>query len=423
MSAHSSFCSFLWKDTLVDLQKCEVHSCCKTIGMKVSLEEINELGKDIFSNSSQVRLQRNAALRGLRPSSCEYCWKLEDAGLPSMRDSTESLENFCENESRSESELLDFPLATSIDTLEIVLGNSCQMKCLYCSEQFSSAWQLENSQVSASGESQNLELGIQEKFRSTFLDYLPEALETVSHIHFVGGEPLVQRDFYKYLNVIAEEVGKTNRSKLLQIDVISNLSIPDKLMDRFYSSIEQLPEEVKVNLLPSIENIGQQAEYVRYGLQWSLFERNLKRALNYQGFEEIKILSTFNLLALPGLEEFFEFLSKLPNSKKINLRLNPVNGRPEFLVENLGDEALPMLKGALNKIRKCSSEIKNTSEVERLLGQYIEGLDSKGVNRERVEGFLGYLEDIDKRRSHFFGDSFPEFKKLLTRLADEGLGP
>lgn len=336
-----------------------------------------------------------------------------------MRSRSEGLQEFSQNQGKSVQDLFNAPMANAIDTLEIVLGHLCQMKCLYCSEQFSSSWAKENFEFNESTIKTNSNPAHREIFKKSFFDYLPEALKTVSHIHFIGGEPLIQNEFYAILDQVLLIVRKIERQKPLEINVISNLSISESHMNRFYDLLKNQPSQVRINLLPSIEGVGPKAEYARYGLNWSLFDRNLKMALLSEQFSEIKILSTLNILTLPGLKEFFLYLDKLPNANKINLRFNYVNGRPVLSPDILGDSVLPFCEEA---IRALGSEVKNLlkiNDAKEFLMDFANSLRGKPVIISEKSKLEQFLNRMDLRRGTNFENVFPELSDLLKIEASQ----
>jgi len=410
--SHPSFCSFHWKDTLVDLAKCEVRSCCKTPAASVSLEQLKKEGIDVFSNSHQVRERRRQALKGEKPSSCEYCWNLEEKNQTSLRSRSESFEDFHASlDSQSATE----PTKTlSIDTLEIIMKNTCQMKCVYCSPQFSSSWQSEEDEHQGSSSQSSLTLLHQEQFLKTFLQYLPEALKTVSHVHFIGGEPLIQRDLYKLIQKIRDVTRAQKRQRLLEIDIITNLSLPPKLIDRVFRTAETLPRSIRLNLCPSIESVGSQAEYARTGLNWSRFDTNLRQILNSDLFPVVPVISTFNIFCVTGFAEFLEYLLSLPSCEKISLRMNPVNGRPELEPDILGTELLGDIERSLTKLKTHSQRLMNTEEVEAFLLAFSKSLAANAQRDEvRLAGLIRFIEQVDKRRGLSFEYAFPRLAKMI----------
>jgi pyruvate-formate lyase-activating enzyme len=72
-----------------------------------------------------------------------------------------------------------------------------------------------------------------------------------------------------------------------------------------------IPRMKNFMLFASIDSVGEQAEYIRSGLNWKVFEKNVKKFLTNTNNTEITFINTFNLLSIPKLKNFLEFILKL----------------------------------------------------------------------------------------------------------------
>ena len=64
-------------------------------------------------------------------------------------------------------------------------------------------------------------------------------------------------------------------------------------------------------LFASVDSYGEQAEYIRSGLEWKTFEDNVKRFLTETNNTEITFINTFNILSIPKLKDFLTFILEL----------------------------------------------------------------------------------------------------------------
>ena len=119
------------------------------------------------------------------------------------------------------------------------------------------------------------------------------------------------------------------------MSVTSNMCPPKpKLMDMFIESLQRLeeiqiwedPEKFNPNsgnnwyvapacknfaTFVSVDGYGQQAEYMRNGMDFSLLQKNVKRILNETDNSTITFINTFNLLSLTSLREYLQWILDL----------------------------------------------------------------------------------------------------------------
>ncbi len=424
----STFCHFRWSDTVVNLRDITVRSCCKTKPHDVSLDELNEEGTEIFSNSRYLKKRRQEMIDGLKHSDCSYCWELEDKNIYHTRMRSKSFKSFKEqiakhspNETDDLFEATEILHTKNLDSLEIVLENTCQMKCLYCSPEFSSAWEAEvqMGRTMPSPAQQNLK----SKFKEKFFEYLPEAFDGLKNITLLGGEPLIQPDFYKMLDQIATLSSKSpSPEKKLEINVISNLSVPPLVINRFLDKVEKMNSLVDIILLPSIENTGEQAEYLRFGLNWNYFLDNLEKSFNSGLFPMIRILTTLNLLSVTGLRNLlgtlFELKKRYPK-QSLQIIPNIVKG-PTHLSPLLLDSSFVFyLQDSIDFLQTHEiSDQKNQNEYIQFLEGIRNNLASQQspsyLRNDRIH-FCRWIVEMDKKRNTHFLKTYPEYETLLNR--------
>ena len=157
----NTVCDLKWNYPIFNMDRGEFRSCCRTPSNKVTEEDLQTIGIDAFSNSDREKLGRLALIKGIRDKDCQSCWNLEDRGVKSPRHTTERFNWFLQqknlipkNKPFKEEELteylasvegLDHPALTSTSPymLEISLGNTCDLKCMYCSHHYSTQWATE----------------------------------------------------------------------------------------------------------------------------------------------------------------------------------------------------------------------------------------------------------------------------------------
>ena len=298
----SSACVLRWGYYVYDIANDRLKMCCRTGPHQAANYE-----EDFQYNLEQ----RKNMLEGKRPTDCQVCWSLEDRNLPSFRD-FQNMQHVLAKENLLN---LDRPYV-----LELKLDTTCDLQCVYCGPNYSSRWQKKMALP-------DLAKKINEARIQKFNERLEPWWPTLHEINFIGGEPLIQESFYRILQVLDEK--QSSQEKLLKI--VTNLNTPALMMDRFLSWANASPN--KIALMISNEAIGELAETIREGLNFSRFDKNLDQIMQQlKPQHQIYINPTLNTLCLKALPLFFEYLwDKMQlHQKGLHLNWNIVS-HPEAL--------------------------------------------------------------------------------------------
>src|ERR1035437_143326 len=159
MSVNNSICHLRWGYPNISLTRGEVRTCCKTPFQSVSDRDIDQQGIALFLNSDYQKIRRLEMLQGTQHSDCKSCWAIEDHGATSLRGNSPNgfidfanshfmFEEFtnasllgASSESNLNSKILE---SKTPFMLEVSLGNTCDMKCMYCNHVYSSQWSTES---------------------------------------------------------------------------------------------------------------------------------------------------------------------------------------------------------------------------------------------------------------------------------------
>lgn len=88
----------------------------------------------------------------------------------------------------------------------------------------------------------------------------------------------------------------------------------DYVLDKEYNVWEHQYENVYVkhiSVFISLDSVGEQAEYIRDGLDFEKLKRNVDRLLNETQRVSVTFINTFNILSIPGLKGFLEYMLEL----------------------------------------------------------------------------------------------------------------
>lgn len=150
-------------------------------------------------------------------------------------------------------------------------SNTCNLACVYCSENCSSLWAQELG----------LNIKIERDIKNNFLQYVLDNVETLEEVYLAGGEPLLMKENELLLEALSA------RNPNCRILVNTNLL---NLDTKIYQLLIGMPN---VTWLVSFEAIGAEYEYLRYPGKWTDFEHNLMRLKQDVVLEKIQFNMVF----------------------------------------------------------------------------------------------------------------------------------
>ena len=231
-------------------------------------------------------------------------------------------------------------------------SNLCNFKCRMCGDMLSSSWESEqktNNMVNWSDPKNNwqrAEIRAKiSKFQDTQIEAeFAEAVEQhrVEEIYWVGGEPLMYEQHWRYMKRIVE-LGDGDQ---VYARYNTNLSRVDFRGDNLYRDI--LDHVRDWQICASIDGTGATGEYIRTGLDYQQFCQNFEQGLKYQRHRRQMRLDF--TLTLPGMFEVdaiqqlaqeygVELLSKVIFSFGPDIVMSPL-ALPRYLLDPWLDELI-----------------------------------------------------------------------------------
>jgi hypothetical protein len=184
-------------------------------------------------------------------------------------------------------------------------SNLCNFKCRTCGDMLSSAWETEQKQNNMVnwGDPKNtwMQHDVRQeisKFQDTVIeDEFSRAVEEhrVEEIYWVGGEPLMYEQHWRYMKRIIE-LGDGGK---LYARYNTNLSRVDYNGDNLYRDI--LGQVRDWQICASIDGTGEIGEYIRTGLSWPKFQSNFEQGMQHATHRRQMRLDF--TLTLPGMFE------------------------------------------------------------------------------------------------------------------------
>ena len=156
---------------------------------------------------------RNDFLTGVEPEACKVCWDEESAGITSLRQHRDNVARWHRHKGAN------YPIRYAdpkIITMDLKFSSLCNLKCRICGPYCSSNW-LKESQDTGEFHEHTIKIFgkyAERKFvkHEVNFDIFKELIPDLHIIEFYGGEPLMQPEHAKIMDMLDTypEVEKLN---------------------------------------------------------------------------------------------------------------------------------------------------------------------------------------------------------------------
>lgn len=424
-----TFCLAKWHHTTIYLQTGETHSCYHPAPHKIPLDEI-AIDPSALHNTKEKISQRAEMMQGDKPAGCQYCWNIESLGEEYISDRHErNASIFTEQRLGA---IKANPLApVNPQYIEISFGNECNFKCGYCHPKHSSSYHKEIKDYGPYTMVKNHRNDINwftvyEEETNPYVEawwkWWPEVRKTLTILRITGGEPLLQASTWKLLDDLA-----ANPLPNLELNINTNFGVKPVLIERLVEKVNQLIANNCIKdfkVFTSIDTWGAPAEYIRTGLDLTVWERNLDTYLTKTTLP-ITFMITFNILSVTTfqslLEKILEWRVKYntDNQKQWQrIRFDtPYLKEPLQYDMNLlpKEQFMPYMENHLKYLLANLDDKNrfkfNDLEYEKFL-RVVKYMETTTYTQERVlEGkrdFFNWFTEYDRRRGTDFQKTFPE---------------
>jgi len=241
-------------------------------------------------------------------------------------------------------------------------SNLCNFKCRMCGDMLSSSWESEQRQHGQLDLTNPKNGWMQPDVRAQITRFQDTQIEAefaaavaehrVEEVYWVGGEPLMYEQHWRYMKQIVDQ-GDGHR---VYARYNTNLSRVDYRGVNLYRDI--LAHVRDWQICASLDGTGSTGEYIRTGLDYSVWLANFQQGLEYtQHRRQMRIDFT---LTLPGLLEIgnitrlaleldVDILAKVVFSFTPDIILSPL-ALPRSVLDRRIDELVPITTGALKDV-------------------------------------------------------------------------
>ena len=384
-------------------------------------------------NTPYKKEQRKIMLKQERPGECSYCWAMEDNNKLSDR-------HYRSGEPWAAKDF-DIIVNSNGDEdvvpsyVEVNFNHACNLICSYCSPQFSSSWQAETERLGAYptlsphndprhfvGRNKPIPAREHNPYVDAFWDWWPTLYPELKHFRMTGGEPMLDKNTYRVFDYVL-----ANPKPDLHLNVTSNFSVDEKSWQKYKGYVKELCEDEKIEHFMqfiSLDSFGDQAEYIRHGLDFNLLWDRVNQFLTeIPGRNSITFIVTMNNLSVTGLPLLFAAILGLRKLySKTYQRIwfdTPVLRQPtwqslQLLPESYVDQLEQLWAWMLKHIETEETRFQGfkdyeISRLDRDIAWMRDGqmLDLAYINRNKAD-FFRFFKEADRRHDTNFLSIFPE---------------
>ena len=310
-----ALCLAKWKQVSLHLPTGLNNSCYHPPLHPIPIEGLADNPSQLH-NTPYKKIQRQIMLRNERPSECQYCWNMEDNDKLSDR-------HYRSGEPWAAVDFEKIKTSTGLEDdvipsyVEVNFNNVCNLKCSYCSPQFSSSWADEaqrmgpyptstphNSMDHFGGNRRIIPAREHNPYVEAFWAWWPTLYPELQHFRMTGGEPLLDKNTYQVFDYVL-----ANPKPDLHLNVTSNFSVDEKSWQKYKAYVKDLCQEgVLEHFMQyiSLDGWGTQAEYVRNGLDFELLWDRVNQFLTEIPYRNsITFIVTMNNLGVTSLDKLF----------------------------------------------------------------------------------------------------------------------
>jgi sulfatase maturation enzyme AslB (radical SAM superfamily) len=317
--------------------------------------------------------------------------------------------------------------------VEISLGNTCDMKCMYCSHHYSTQWATEKIKY---GEITQIQYDKEfPKAPPIFDEKFWEWFNKIGRFHLgrigiIGGEPLIMPEFYRFVEKLIDSVSKIQRKEKMIFWIVTNMNTPPNYLEKLLKFFPQLTEVFNVELLVSLEAVGKKAEYIRNGLSWDRMMTNLDKILSRKDLQfNFGFIISTNILSIANFKDFITFTEEIyhkydrPVALKHNVVSFPEWHSPFLLTPDFADHidyCVEYMKFKEPEMPIIEHDYFGRWDqyiifLENLSKSIKENTDDKTELRKK---FFRWHSTYDHRRNQNMYEVFPEYKEFFDLCRD-----
>lgn len=430
-----ALCLAKWKQVSLHLPTGLNNSCYHPPLHQIPVEPLKN-NPGALHNTEYKKQQRVIMLKDERPAECSYCWTQEDMGNLSDRHYRSGEPwaakdyDAIKNSTGSEDSIPSY--------VEVNFNHACNLKCSYCSPQFSSSWADEvarhggfptstthNDPSHFTGTRRPIPAREANPYVDAFWEWWPKLYPELEHFRMTGGEPLMDKNTYRVFDYVL-----ANPSPKLHLNVTSNFSVEPELFEKYITYVQKLcsDENKKIEHFMqyvSIDATFFKGEYIRHGLDFNRLWDNVNTFLTrVPTRSSLTFIITMNNL---NVTDFHSMINLIHGLRMVYSKTyqrvwfdTPILREPKWQsVQLLPESYVEHLESAWSfMLMKIEENQENPlhgfkdyelQRLQRVMDYMREGsnLDPAYVKLQKAD-FYRFFSEHDKRRGTGFVRTFPE---------------
>ena len=387
----------------------KVVPCCLTSHHNYFAGDLKTQSIEEIWNSKNMKSLRKQMINGERPKICDTCWKKEDVTGVSGRHYHNR--DFPGVIKKIPDITLEDGTCTEMELKywDFRFSNLCNYKCRSCGPRYSSAWVPDAKKLGYTDQEKVWNIGsIEDK---TNIDFLENQIDNVKRIYFAGGEPLLMPEHWQILDKLVEK--KRFDVKLSYNTNCSTLVYGKKNIIDYWSQWQL----GKLEVWPSLDEIGERAELIRSGTVWSKLEENLKELAKHDNIilRPGMTIGAWNVRRLPQIITYLTDLGVIRrhpvifdyinyNNFFINLLDHPKHYHVSILPDDYRNDTVKELKTFIVEYNK-----KYNTDISSIFTQIFHELDQP-FNLEAAKKFVQVSAQVDQLRNEDIFKTIPEME-------------
>ena len=375
------------------------YPCC----MGAMFEPVGNLRKQTMEevwNDQPLREMRQNMLQDKPSKECTKCYEQEKSGFMSMRLSQNK--ELGHNIDMIDHTQSDGSAPFKLKYYDIRFSNLCNLACRSCGDIFSSNWVKESKRYGwAPKDKPNVEYA--GRFEMDMWEQMIPHLDNIQQIYFAGGEPLMMKEHYMFLEELIKR-GKTD-VRLIYNSNFTELKFKQK------DVLEMWKHFPDVSVGASLDAMGPRAEIMRYGTKWPKVEENRLRMLEVCPQVDFYISSTvsvFNAFHIPNFHKDWadKGLIRIQDFN-INILQGPDNYRVDIMPLKMKHKLTSQINDHIDYIEDKDPLNRATVGFKSLI-TFLWAND----NSKHIPSFVKLVNKLDRFRNEDTWNTFPELGEL-----------
>ncbi len=381
----------------------EVIPCCLTSYHNYFVGDLKKESIEEIWNGSKMKDLRKQMINGEEPKICSTCFEKEKVTPESGR--YYHIKEFKKVVDIIPEITLEDGTCTTMELKywDFRFSNLCNYKCRSCGPRYSSSWVPDLKKLGWPEQEKvwNIE-GVND---TTNYDFLKKQVQHVQKIYFAGGEPLLMPEHWQTLDMLVEN--KRFDVKLSYNTNASTLTYGGKNVLDYWKRWDNH----KVEVWPSIDEVGPRAELIRSGTVWHKVEKNL---IDMTKLDNITIrpgmtIGAWNVFRFPEIiQHLIDIGIIVAKHRHANFFINVLQYPTKYHVSILPDD---FRKETYLKLENFIQEhnAKYSTDIRSIMSHIMHELEKPFSERDARE-FVNITGQLDKIRNEDTFETIPEMK-------------